>query len=189
MAIPVTRDSAPQWRALSAEGKRERVLAVAGPLFAERGIDVPMPDLAHAVGVGVGSLYRQFETKQDVITALVLKRADEIERLAAAAVGADDAYAALGAFMRAVVSQQIADQVAQEAWSYAQDHPDVVAARARIAARIAELVSRGHAQRALRADVSADDVGYVLAGSRRAELIGPGGASRVVELALAGMAA
>ena len=49
---------------------RERLLAAASELFAERGLNVTLNDIAHHAGVGVGTAYRRFANKEEVIDAL-----------------------------------------------------------------------------------------------------------------------
>lgn len=50
---------------------RERILAAAREAFADTGRDVQMPDVARAAGVGIGTLYRHFPAKEDLVRALV----------------------------------------------------------------------------------------------------------------------
>ena len=49
-----------------AERNRERIVAAAAELFAERGLAVPLEDVARAAGVGVATLYRRFPTRTDL---------------------------------------------------------------------------------------------------------------------------
>jgi AcrR family transcriptional regulator len=56
---------------------RERVLDAARALFAERGSDVQMEEIAHLAGVGIGTLYRHFPTKEAMIEAASVKRFEE----------------------------------------------------------------------------------------------------------------
>ena len=77
------------WAALDAATKRERILDAARELFAREGVDAPMPALASAVGVGVGSVYRCFPSKQDLFVALVVARYDEVAALAREALAGD----------------------------------------------------------------------------------------------------
>jgi AcrR family transcriptional regulator len=56
---------------------RERVLDAARALFAERGSDVQMEEVAHLAGVGIGTLYRHFPTKEAMIEAASVKRFEE----------------------------------------------------------------------------------------------------------------
>ncbi|HEX7609109.1 MAG TPA: helix-turn-helix domain-containing protein, partial [Solirubrobacteraceae bacterium] len=53
-----------------AERNRQRVLAAARELFAERGLDVTLDDIARGAGVGVGTVYRRFPDKEQLIDAL-----------------------------------------------------------------------------------------------------------------------
>ena len=66
--------------ALDAAEKRARLLRAAGEVFARDGLDAPMPAVAAAAGAGVGSVYRQFPSKHDLLAALVVERLQEIER-------------------------------------------------------------------------------------------------------------
>ena len=61
-----------------AELNRQRILAAADDLFAKYGLDVTLNDIAHHAGVGVGTAYRRFANKQQVIDALFDQRLDEV---------------------------------------------------------------------------------------------------------------
>ena len=74
------------WSELDAEAKRARLLAAAGEVFAREGLDAPMPAIAAAAGAGVGSVYRQFPAKRDLLAALVVERHEAVEREAEAAL-------------------------------------------------------------------------------------------------------
>src|SRR3954470_24106863 len=54
---------------VDAERNRQRVVAAASEAFAELGLDVPMDDIAKRAGVGVGTLYRRYPTRADLIAA------------------------------------------------------------------------------------------------------------------------
>lgn len=71
-------------RAQRADGRRnrERVLAAAQDAFAERGIEVPIDEIARRAGVGPGTVYRHFPSKQELFAAAV---ADRTERLLSSA--------------------------------------------------------------------------------------------------------
>ena len=66
---PSTTEPRPQ-RA-DARRNRERILVAAREVFAREGLEVSMPDVARAAGVGVGTLYRHFPAKEDLVRALV----------------------------------------------------------------------------------------------------------------------
>ena len=59
-------------RRADAARNRERILAAASELFAERGLDASMPELAERAGVGVGTVYRAFPDKEHVLSEKTL---------------------------------------------------------------------------------------------------------------------
>lgn len=61
-----------------AERNRARVLDAARALFAERGGEVQIPEIARAAGVGVGTVYRHFPTRQDLVEAAAEQRFEQI---------------------------------------------------------------------------------------------------------------
>jgi AcrR family transcriptional regulator len=61
-----------------AERNRARVLDTARSLFAERGDDVQIPEIARAAGVGVGTVSRHFPTRQDLVEAAAEQRFAQI---------------------------------------------------------------------------------------------------------------
>ncbi len=78
MSIPSQMPKA-CWSDLDAAEKRLRLLRAAGEVFARDGLDAPMPAVAAAAGAGVGSVYRQFPSKHDLLAALVVERLKETE--------------------------------------------------------------------------------------------------------------
>ena len=61
---------------------RERLIAAAKTAFTERGAEVPLEEIARQAGVGIGTLYRHFATRQALLAAVYSR---EVEQLAAAA--------------------------------------------------------------------------------------------------------
>jgi len=184
MAVPAP------WASLTADEKRTRTLAVADELFAREGLDVPMPVLADAIGVGVGSIYRQVGSKDDVIAALVIERAGVLAARFTAALAEPDAWAALREATRATVEDCVADSLSQTAWDEAAAGRSAVAqARAAATDAIEALVERARAQGALRADAGHEDLRLVFKAIRELASLGPGGAQRLADLVLRGMSA
>jgi AcrR family transcriptional regulator len=183
-----TPDDRP-WADLDADAKRDRALRVAGELFARDGLDVAMPVLADAIGVGVGSIYRQIGRKEDIVAALVVQRINRVVDLMSAADGAADAWPALCRVTFEIVTESLSDRVVHEAWSVSSEHPLVLEARPRAAAALDALVERAREQGALREDAGADDLRLAFRAVQDVEDLGPGGARRLAELVLRGMAA
>jgi AcrR family transcriptional regulator len=72
--VPIARERA------DARRNRERILCEAARLFAERGVDqVSMDDVAHAAGVGKGTLYRRFEDRAQLLRALIEQPERELQ--------------------------------------------------------------------------------------------------------------
>src|SRR4051812_22104283 len=65
---------------IDAERNRRRVLAAAGDVIARDGVDATVEAIAHAAGVGMGTLYRRFPTKEALLRAVL---ADLLERVRA----------------------------------------------------------------------------------------------------------
>jgi AcrR family transcriptional regulator len=57
-----------------ARRSREAILVAASELFAERGSEVQMDEIAERAGLGIGTLYRHFDTKQALLAAIVGQR-------------------------------------------------------------------------------------------------------------------
>jgi AcrR family transcriptional regulator len=106
---------APQESALCEEGSRPiradalrnraRVLAAAEAVFAAEGISVPVDLIAERAGVGVGTLYRHFPTKEKLFEAVLIARLVDIAADARARMDAEDPGAAFFAFLRHLVEE------------------------------------------------------------------------------------
>ncbi len=78
-----------------AERNRRRLLDAATQMFCERGLDVGVGEIAHQAGVGRGTLFRNFPSKEHLIAAIVVERMRESISRAHAALEAPDAGQAL----------------------------------------------------------------------------------------------
>jgi AcrR family transcriptional regulator len=180
-------EEARPWIALAPHEKRARVLCVAGQLFAREGVEFPMPELAKAVGVGVGSLYRQIGKKDDVIAALVIERLDGLAHRYEQAAGAADPMVALQAVTSTTIDECLGDRITQAAWTYGRERDDVQAAADRARGSLQRLVDRAIDSGGLRADATMNDLRYLFRAAPGAELIAAGGAQRLGHLVLAGL--
>jgi AcrR family transcriptional regulator len=89
--------TAPSPRRLRADAARnqQRILAAARRLFAERGLEVTLDDVAEAAGVGVGTVYRRFANKQELIAEVFEQHVAAMAEATAAAIGDPDPWAGL----------------------------------------------------------------------------------------------
>ncbi len=187
MAIPVPADP---WSSLTADEKRDRILATADALFARDGVDVAMPVLADALGVGVGSIYRQVGSKDDIVGQLVIVRARVLRARFSAAAERPDAWPALVEATHATVDDCLDDALSQSAWDAAASESDAVrAARQQATDALAALVAAARAAGALRDDADHEDLRLLFCALRELAGIGRDGAHRMATLVLRGIAA
>ena len=84
---------------------RARVLEVAYDTFAAEGLSVPIDEIARRAGVGAGTVYRHFPTKEDLYRAVVEDRIGNIVDEGRAVLRADDPGEGLFAILRSMVLQ------------------------------------------------------------------------------------
>jgi AcrR family transcriptional regulator len=177
------------WADLDAGSKLDRLLDAAELVFAEQGLDAPMPAVARAAGAGVGSVYRQIASKEELVAALAERRLAEIEVELDRALEDDDGWGGLSGFLWRALEARPYDDVSSAAIASAQAAPSVSEIRGRVHRKLEDLIARAQAQGSLRADASRQDVTLVFLSARAVKHVGPDAWQRVVELALDGLRA
>lgn len=132
-----------------ARRNRERILEAARTAFAESGGEVQMDDVARMAGVGVGTLYRHFPTKQDLVQDLVRESVESYLESARQALTRDDAWEGLQWLVREKAANMARNRGLRDAMSVIQftgenpwqaedvhSHSEAVLARAREAGAI-----------------------------------------------------
>ncbi len=104
--VPGGCDEPTEERPLRADAvrNRARILEAAEVVFAAQGIEAPVDAIAEKAGVGVGTLYRHFPTKEKLCEAILLDRLADLTVDARAAADAPDPAAAFFGFLRHFVS-------------------------------------------------------------------------------------
>jgi AcrR family transcriptional regulator len=173
------------WSDLDGEEKRARLLRAAGEVFARDGLDAPMPAIAAAAGAGVGSVYRQFPSKRDLLAALVVERLKDTEdRAGAALASADGPWMALMGLLWTLAERQAGDDVLGEAMATVSEHPSVRQALTRTLGALERLLDAARAEGRLRPDATALDLRLLFAATRAAGQIEPGAWRRMLELGI-----
>src|SRR3954466_3016453 len=142
-----------------AERNRQRLIEAAAELFRTQGISVGLDEIARHAGVGVGTAYRRFPDKEQLIDALFDDRVEEIAGYATEALTHDDPWEAFVWFIERSARLHATDPSIKEGLFGGPDQAERVArARARIAPLGAQLVARAQAAGVMRADVTVIDV-------------------------------
>jgi len=149
-----------------ARRNRERLLQVAKDAFAAEGVAVPLDEIARRAGVGPGTLYRHFPTKEALFEAVVHDRLHRLIRHARESGTSDDPGGALAAFLEHLVDEAAAKQDLVDALVGAGiDVEAAVTATATVLREeIARLLVRAQAAHAVRDDVTPADLMALLSG-------------------------
>jgi AcrR family transcriptional regulator len=148
-----------------ARRNRERILEAARYACAEHGSSVQMDDVARRAGVGVGTVYRHFPTKDALIEALVCEKMLTTTQNIRVALEIADPWESFAQALRANAEVMAADAALREA--LVRLGPDVSHAgeeRAELDALAERLVFRAQAAGVLRLDVTPQDIGALMAG-------------------------
>jgi AcrR family transcriptional regulator len=159
---PVTIATGRPLRA-DARRNRERVLAAAEQVFAESGLKGQVEEVARRAGVGVGTVCRNFPTKQALVEAVLLCMYESLLGTAQAALENPDPGEAFERFFVALPEFQarhraLSEQMANELPTSAQP------IREQVLRALTELVARAQASGAIRADIGPADVSMLFAG-------------------------
>lgn len=146
-----------------AERNRQRIIAAAREVFAEHGLDVPMLDIAQRAGVGVGTLYRRFPTRDDLIAGTFEAKMTAYADAVADALADPDPWAGFSRYIERVCGMQAEDRgfahVLTMTFPAARRFE---AERDRAYHAYAELVARAKAAGKLRDDFSPEDLVMLL---------------------------
>jgi AcrR family transcriptional regulator len=159
-------------RPLRADARRNRaaLLAAAEEVFASRGVSASTEEVARAAGVGIGTLFRHFPTKEALLEAVFQARMGQLAEQAEALGDAGDPGAAFFDFFRAVVENSGRKTAVTDALIEAgvDVHSSVAAERGRLSQALGVLLTRAQQARAVRPDVTLHDLFSLLVGASRA---------------------
>jgi AcrR family transcriptional regulator len=138
---------------------RAKLVAAARELFAESGVDVSVEEITQHAGVGMGTLYRHFPTKDELIDAVLEDAFDEIIRFAREAADNADAWAGLTGFFERLLQLHAQNRGVKDIVAL-RGHGShrAEAMRARLRPLLAQIVERAHEQGTLRSDFTSDDL-------------------------------
>jgi AcrR family transcriptional regulator len=142
-----------------AELNRRKILDAAAELFAQRGLGVTLNDVAHHAGVGVGTVYRRFPDKAELIDELFEQRLAEIHTLVEEAIEDPDPWHGLTSFLERALEIQARDRAVKELLFNTPGGVERVAKmREKMFPMAMVLVARAQESGQLRPDAAAQDV-------------------------------
>lgn len=142
-----------------AQRNRQRILRAAHDVLAESGVDAQMLDIARAADVGVATLYRNFATKEDLLSALLLEYFERAIAVGEEATRVADSWLALSQFLQWVTSLQLDNRaVSQFLAGRITGTPELRRLRYRLYELLADVTGRAQRGGALRADVGVSDL-------------------------------
>src|SRR5436190_7735137 len=178
---------------VDARRNREAVFAAAKKLFAEEGLDAQMPDVAKAANVGVGTVYRHFPTKDDLIAAMAAERFERLAEKARECLEMDGAWDAVAEFIRFATQIQADDRGLCEVMGSRRELMGAAAQAAGLPELSDTLVKRAQRAGELRRDLEWEDIPMIACGlgSITQQTSGPaiGRWPRLVEIILDGLRA
>ena len=146
-----------------AQRNRALLIAAARESFAEHGVDARLDEIARRAGVGTGTLYRHFPTREALVEAIFAERVGEFLALTGAGLAQPDAWSGLVGFLEATLELQRSDRVLKEIFlRYPPGEGRLAETRAQMRAQFDELIGRAREQGSLRPDFTVGDLALLL---------------------------
>ncbi|MGZ4257227.1 MAG: TetR/AcrR family transcriptional regulator [Gaiellaceae bacterium] len=145
-----------------ARRNREQLVASAAELFAASGLDVPVEEVTRHAGVGMGTLYRHFPAKEDLIDAVLEDAFSGLLDAAKEAAESEDAWAGLTSFLERALAEHVGNRGLKDIIAMrAHGRERTEALRARLRPVLRRLIERAQEQGSLRADFAPEDLPLV----------------------------
>lgn len=151
-------------RRADAVRNRAAVLTAARKTMARRGLDVGMDEIARSAGVGVGTVYRHFPTKDELIAALADQRFETLAGYAREALEEDDPTAAFENFLMRGGKLQADDRALSEIMNERGKMMGKAAERAGVPALAGEVLKRAQDAGAIRLEILPEDIPMLMCG-------------------------
>ncbi|MGW7616331.1 TetR/AcrR family transcriptional regulator [Streptomyces antimycoticus] len=159
-----THAAKPRGRQREADRNDARLMQAAREVFAERGWDAPVSEIARRAGIGMGSLYRRYPSKELLAQRMRLAGMEQLVTQAHTALAEEpDAWAAFARFLHDALSAQgSSGPLLPQVGGRLPATDEVVAAADRLRAVLDDLVGGAHRAGVLRADFTSADIPLLL---------------------------
>lgn len=152
-------DTTPRPLRKDAERNRARVLEAARDLFASKGLEPNLNDVAHHAGVGVGTVYRRFASKEELLEAIFEDGLNQLTELAESALRQPDSWQGFVSYVEQMCELLATDRGLREvAFSKGYAGDRVTAAQDRLVPVLKKLVERARIDGHLRPELSSTDM-------------------------------
>jgi AcrR family transcriptional regulator len=184
--IPDVRSQRP--KRADARRNYDKLIAAARDAFTEEGGSASLEEIARGAGVGIGTLYRNFPTRQDLLEAVYVEEVEAVCRTAQDLMD-DPPWEALVAWLHRFLDYIATKQaLSQELFNHLGRDADVFrGCRTAFYAAGEQLLVRAQASGDVRTDVSIDDVVMLVAGISKMPATGEGQIPRILDIALEGL--
>jgi AcrR family transcriptional regulator len=146
-----------------ARRNHELLVAAARDVFAEQGVDAPLEAIARRAGVGIGTLYRHFSSRDALVEAIFERRIGDLVAVAEAAAAEPDGWSAFVGLLERTLELQTGDRVLKEILLRHPPRPGRLAsAREDMRRRFEQVLERARAEGGLRADFTFSDLALLL---------------------------
>ncbi|MEU4742270.1 helix-turn-helix domain-containing protein [Actinosynnema sp. NPDC023658] len=173
-----------------ARENRERILAAAEEVFGAHGAAGSTEEVARRAGVGIGTVFRHFPTKEELIEAALLRHFDHLTGRAHA-LAADDPAAAWRTLVRAMIVSGATKLALISVLTDRGGFPDSAAAASnRLKAAVSDVLRRGQDAGAVRASATVEEVYLLIRGLAQASATmptPPDTLDRAIDVVLAGL--
>jgi AcrR family transcriptional regulator len=177
--------AAPPLRADAARNL-ELILEAAEEAFAEKGNDACVADIATRAGVGQATIFRRFQTKDDLIGAVFERKVAKVDEALDAACRKRDAWEGVLAFMKIMTEMQARDRGVFEGFAERlKADPARQKRKQEMMSKVEGLVERAKAEGTLRSDITVEDIHALTVAAAQAATMGPNPSMRAAKRYLA----
>ncbi len=142
-----------------ARRNHELLVVAAREVFAERGVEASLEEIARRAGVGIGTLYRHFATREALVEAIFEDRITELIAIARAAAAEPDGWQALVRFLEQMLELQASDRVLKDVlMRYPPGAGRLASAREEMRQLFEQVLERARGQGRLRDDFTISDL-------------------------------
>jgi AcrR family transcriptional regulator len=157
---------------LRADAQRnlDRILEAAAAAYAELGPDVTIDEIARRAGVGHGTIFRRFPTKDALRAAVIRARLEELVAHAHTLLEKPDAAGAFEEFVWTAADVSRRDRALFEGIEKCEGFADVMDAKKELHETVGKLIRRAQREGALRRGLDSQDVGALVGAAIQASM-------------------